>query len=261
MIYTLTFRLKPSNDVIVPPFTSKLSRTLFLSFSPTYSKIIESKKPNKPLRITVVKDQGRPLYSNGKSKVVLKAENTYTFIVNTLLEDVVKEVIKAESVNREIYNTSFHVELENVSVKENIMVEDARFYRVHFKTPTLLQPPRPRIKRKENRYVLFPYVPLLFYSTVSHWNTYMDKKIVGVTGSKTLYYFREVNYRIRPMTAYYGNIPNKGFVGWVVFELSARKGSKIRENVRRLLDYVNYFGVGKSRNIGFGEVEVKPLNG
>nr|WP_241208515.1 CRISPR-associated endoribonuclease Cas6 [Sulfolobus islandicus] len=109
--------------------------------------------------------------------------------------------------------------------------------------------------------MLFPYVPLLFYSTVSHWNTYMDKKIVGVTGSKTLYYFREVNYRIRPMTAYYGNIPNKGFVGWVVFELSARKGSKIRENVRRLLDYVNYFGVGKSRNIGFGEVEVKPLNG
>ncbi|QGA53979.1 CRISPR-associated endoribonuclease Cas6 [Sulfolobus sp. E5-1-F] len=256
MIYTLQFQLKTSNDVIVPPFTSKLSRTLFLSFSPTYSKIIESKEPHKPLRITVIKDQGKPLYSTGKSKIVLKAENTYTFTVNTLLEDVVKEVVKTESVDKEIYNTKFHVELENIIVKEEFKVKDARFYKIHFKTPTLLQPPRPSIKRKANRYVLFPYVPLLFYSIVSHWNRYMNSKIVGVTGTKTLYYFREVNYRIRPLTAYYGNIPNKGFVGWVLFELKAKKGSKLRENIRRLLDYANYFGIGKSRNIGFGEVEV-----
>ncbi|AWR98141.1 CRISPR-associated endoribonuclease Cas6 [Acidianus sulfidivorans JP7] len=259
MIYSLYFQLKPSNDVIVPPFTSKLSRTIFLSFSPTYSKIIESKEPFKPLRITVLKDQGKPLFSTGKKKIVLKAENSYTFTVNTLMEDIVKETINVGSVNKEIYNTKFHVELENIQVKEKVEIEDSKLYKVNFVTPTLLQPPRPKMKRIDNRYVLFPYVPLFFYSIVSHWNNYMREKIVGVTGSKTLYYFREVNYRIRPITAYYGNIPNKGFIGWVEFELKAKKGSKIRRNVRRLLDYVNYFGVGKSRNIGFGEAEVKPL--
>jgi CRISPR/Cas system endoribonuclease Cas6 (RAMP superfamily) len=33
----------------------------------------------------------------------------------------------------------------------------------------------------------------------------------------------------------------------------------LREKIRRLLDYANYFGVGKSRSIGFGEVEVKAV--
>lgn len=259
MIYTLQFRLKASNDVIVPPFTSKLSRTLFLSFSQTYSKIIESKEPHKPLRITVIKDQGKPLYSTGKDKIILKAEKTYTFTVNTLLEDIVNEAVKTESIDKEIYNAKFHVDLENITVKEEFKINDTRFYKVYFKTPTLLQPPRPTIKRKTNRYVLFPYVPLLFYSLTSHWNKYMNDKIVGLSGIRTLYYFREVNYRIKPITAYYGKIPNRGFVGWVLFELKARKGSKLRENIRRLLDYANYFGIGKSRNIGFGEVEVKPM--
>jgi len=259
VIYTLTFQLRPSHDVIVPPFTSKLSRTLFLYFSPTYSKIIESKEPYKPIRITVIKEDGKPLFSTGNKMITLSADKSYTFTVNTFLEDVVKDVIKTEALDKELYNAKFHVELINLEVKENFEMPDSRFYKVIFKTPTLLQPPRPAFKRKDNRYVLFPYVPLLFSSLTSHWNKYMSKKIVGVTETKTLYYFREVDYRIRPVTAYYGNIPNKGFIGWVVFELRARRNSRIRENVRKLLDYANYFGVGKSRNIGFGEVEVKPL--
>ncbi|BFH74708.1 CRISPR-associated endoribonuclease Cas6 [Sulfurisphaera javensis] len=260
MIFILNFELTPSHDAIIPPFTSKLSRTLFLEFSPSYSKLIESEESYKPIRITVVKDEGKPLYSTGKRKITLTGGKTYSFSVSTMREEIVKEAIKVDSVKKELFNTTFDVQLKDVKIKEDVGLEDSRFYKVYFRTPALIQPPRPRIKNKMNRYVLFPYVPLFLASLVSHWNKNMSEKIVGLTGSKTLYYFREVNYRLKPVTVYYGNIPNRGFIGWVIYELRAKRGSKIRENVKKLLDYGNYFGVGKSRNIGFGEIEVKLLS-
>ncbi|AEE93270.1 CRISPR-associated protein, Cas6 [Acidianus hospitalis W1] len=256
MIFTFTFEVKPDRDAIIPPFTSKLSRSIFLDFSPTYSKFIEAEEPYKPFRITVLKDGNTPVYSKGNGMVTLTGGKIYNFSVTTTLQKVVEEVVRTTSIDKEIFNAKFHVELVNMEMKEELGLEDSRLYKVLFNTPTLLQPPRPKFKRKENRFILFPYVPSFFYSLSSHWNKFMSEKIVGVTGSKTLYYFREVDYNIRPVTTYYGKTPTRGFIGWVLFELRAKRNSKIRENVRKLLDYANYFGVGKSRSIGFGEVKV-----
>ena len=252
VIFTITFSLKTDHDVIVPPFTSKVSRTIFLSFSPTYAKYIESVMPFKPFRVTVLKHDGRPLYAQG----VLKGGEEYTFSVNTTIESAVKEAIEVGSVEKELFNARFRVEITDIEAKDEVIMEDSRLYKVQFKTPVLLQPPK--IKKK-NRFLLFPYVPSIFYSLMVHWNKNMEKKVFGLTGLKALYYFREVDYGVRPITVRYGKTPVRGFIGWTLFELKARKNSMLREKIRRLLDYANYFGVGKSRSIGFGEVEVKAV--
>ncbi|WP_252896931.1 CRISPR-associated endoribonuclease Cas6 [Metallosphaera hakonensis] len=228
MIFTFTFEVRPDRDVLVPPFTSKLSRTIFLDFSPTYSKHVEA-EVYKPFRVTVVKEGNRPIYSRGKGFVTLKGEKVYNFAVSTLLQEVVEEVIPKASLTKELFNAKFRVEMANVEIRNELGVEDSRLYKMYFNTPTLLQPPRPKFRKKENRFLLFPYVPSIFYSLSSHWNRFMSEKIVGVTGSKTLYYFREVDYELNPVSTFYGSTPTRGFVGWVLFELRARRNSKLRQ--------------------------------
>jgi len=158
------------------------------------------------------------------------------------------------------WNVNFSAQIEDVKVVEEIEYYDSRFYYIKFITPTLLQPPRPPFKRKRNRFVLFPYSPLLLLSIARHWNKYMDHKIVGISGSKALYYFREVSYGLKPITTYYDGKPVRGFQGWIIFEITAKRNTKIRDNIQKLLNYANFFGVGKSRAIGFGEILARPIS-
>ena len=48
----------------------------------------------------------------------------------------------------------------------------------------------------------------------------------------------------------------RGFVGYVSYELLDPSG---RELLSRLLGFAQRFGLGKSRGVGFGHVEVTPL--
>jgi len=180
--------------------------------------------------------------------------------VTSLLDDFLQEVISNSTVDFTVYNKQLRMELEKVEVSkvDQLTLPDSRLYRIEFLTPTLLQVPRPKFRRLRNRYVLFPYSPLLMASLTSHWNKFMHPAIVRTTGSRALYYFREVDYQLEPITVNYDNGSVRGFVGWALFSLIARKGTKLRDMVRTLLGYANFVGVGKSRSIGFGEVEAKP---
>jgi len=83
-----------------------------------------------------------------------------------------------------------------------------------------------------------------------HWNKFLEPKVSKVTGSRALYFLKEVDYRLRPMTVRYDEGRVRGFVGWTLFSLEARKGSKLRENLRRMLAYSNLVGVGKVQECG-----------
>ncbi len=260
MIYSIKFTVTPDHDVLIPPFTSKLGRQILVHLSKNYSKVVEDSRPHKPIRVSVIKDEGeRPLFATGDKKVVMKGKGKYHFTFSFMDAAFFEEILQNSQATLSFWQTNFKVELTDAKVIENAEVEDTRLYKVVFLTPTLLQPLRPSFKRKKNRFILFPCTPYLISSIVRHWNSNNDEKIHDVLGSRAVYYFREVDYRLRPITTYYGNKPVRGFVGWTIYQLSARKNSKLRENVRKLLGYANYFGVGKSRAIGFGEVKVIPL--
>ncbi|AHC52244.1 CRISPR-associated protein Cas6 [Sulfolobus acidocaldarius SUSAZ] len=260
MIYSMKFEVEPEHDVLIPPFTSKLGRQILVQMSKNYSEIVEDSRPYKPIRVSVIKDEtGKLLFSTGNKKIVLKGKGKYYFTFSFMNAAFLEEILQNSQKVLTFWQTNFKVELTDVKITENVEIEDAKLYKIIFLTPTLLQPLRPSIKRKKNRFILFPYPPYLISSIVRHWNFNNDEKIYNVLGSKALYYFREVDYRLRPITTYYGNKPVRGFTGWTIYQLSARKNSKLRENIRKLLGYANYLGVGKSRAIGFGEVKVIPI--
>ncbi|AOL17555.1 CRISPR-associated endoribonuclease Cas6 [Sulfolobus sp. A20] len=260
MIYSMKFEVEPEHDVLIPPFTSKLGRQILVNMSKSYSEIVHDPRPYKPVRVSVIKDiNERPIFFTGKEKVVLNGRAKYYFTFSFIGNSFFEEILQNPQQVLTFWQTKFRVQLVDVKITENVEIEDARLYKISFLTPTLLQPIRPPIKRKKNRFILFPCVPYLISSILRHWNSNSDEKISNVLSSKTLYYFREVDYRLRPITAYYGNKPVRGFVGWTIYQLSARKNSKLRDNIRKLLGYANYLGVGKSRAIGFGEVKVTPL--
>jgi len=262
MIFSITFQVKSDHDVLLPPFTSKLSRSILAKISPTYAKIMESEEPFKPVRVTVIKDiDGSPVLALGNKKAVMKGGEVYKFSFSFLYSDIFDEILRnGGEVKIELWNVNFSAQIEDVKVVEEIEYYDSRFYYIKFITPTLLQPPRPPFKRKRNRFVLFPYSPLLLLSIARHWNKYMDHKIVGISGSKALYYFREVSYGLKPITTYYDGKPVRGFQGWIIFEITAKRNTKIRDNIQKLLNYANFFGVGKSRAIGFGEILARPIS-
>ncbi|BCU69920.1 CRISPR-associated endoribonuclease Cas6 [Stygiolobus caldivivus] len=259
MTFVITFNVIPEHDVVVPPFSSKLARSILAFISPSYKQVMEDDRPHKPVRVTTLKDhQGRPVFSRWDKKSTLKGNEQYTFSFTFRDDNILSEVISSPSTSVELWSTKFRAEVADFKAVGEYGMEDSRYYYVRFMTPTMLQPPKPPFKKRKNRYVLFPYVPLLLNSIYQHWLKNEGEVIKGVTGLRTLYYLRETAYNLTPVKAIYDGKPVKGFVGWVIYEFTARRGSKLRENVLRLLSYANYYGVGKSRAIGFGEVVVRP---
>ncbi|MEM1627574.1 MAG: CRISPR-associated endoribonuclease Cas6 [Sulfolobaceae archaeon] len=260
MIFWMKFSLKFKDEVIVQPFTSKVSRIIVSNY-PTYVRISESSEPLKPVRVTVIRDEaGKPIFKKVDSGVLrLKPNVNYYFELTCLDNNLFEEVVSNPYVKAKVYTTEAFSELSETKVLEEPEIDDSRAYRIEFRTPTLIQPPRPNFKRKKNRYLLFPYPPYLLISLQRHWNKYHNKKII-ISQSRTLYYFKEVDYRLRPITVIYDKVKERGFIGWALFTLEARRNSNLREGIRKLLAYANYVGVGKSRAIGFGEVLVKSIS-
>ncbi|BBD73337.1 CRISPR-associated endoribonuclease Cas6 [Sulfodiicoccus acidiphilus] len=259
MIVKAEFGVRSKEELVVQPFSSKVSRTALIQASESYRKAAESNEPLKPFRVTALRTERGVLYSRGQGFVKLFPDVQYTFSATSIQEDFTEELLSKPAFSFEIYGKKLLCELLKLEVVNHLDVsaQESRLYKVNFLTPTLLQFPRPRLKRKKNRYILFPYPPVMFSSLAQHWNRYFSPPVSRATGTRALYFFREVDYSLSPVTVRYDEGFVRGFVGWVLYSLEARKGSKLRADVRRLLAYANYVGVGKSRSVGFGEVIVK----
>jgi len=54
LIVKATYVLRTKEEMVVQPFSSKISRTAVLSFSNTYKSAISSTEPLKPFRVTAL---------------------------------------------------------------------------------------------------------------------------------------------------------------------------------------------------------------
>jgi len=260
-IYRAKFSLTVKDEVIIQPFSSKVSRMAISSISNDYKNYMDSRESFKPYTVTALKLGERPLYSDGRKLMKLLPRNVYNFTVSSLRHEFMNEITSKPYTNFKLYNTEGYASIESIEVVEegSLTIEDSKFYKVEFLTPTLLQLPRPSLRRKRNRYVLFPYVPLFFLSIANHYNKYFSPPIIGMGSSRAVYYLMETDYYLTPKTVKYDEREVRGFTGWVMFNLTARKESNLRNRIRKLLAYSQFMGVGKSRAIGFGEVKVVPI--
>jgi len=279
----VSFEFTPEQDVVVPPFTSKVSKTILIQLLGDGSLLSGLREPGgllrKPLVVSPILAGGSPLFKlqGQEGFIVLRANKRYSFTVSAigslasekLLSCLIDE-LPCDGIR--LFNTQVCLLGVNVVVRDlsELGLPDAPAYKITFKTPTVLQFPRPwRWRFKAPRYCLFPHPYLIVWSLVRHWNS-LAPPSMRLEPLRLSYYASyaliEADFNIRAVTAIYEKASSdrrrpsgpRGFIGWVLFE--HRKGNeKLDRHLRALLDYANYVGIGKSRSIGFGMVSVKPI--
>ena len=263
---------KPKRDIVVPPYTSKLSRTIIIKalekqgFSEVANEIKTPWK-TKPYVFTVVFQNNKPLFKTAKSPspkpLVLKANEEYFFKVTTIGFQRSLRMVQAISNIPEVivYNSEVvlvGVEAETVNFKSLKVKPNYNYVKLEFITPTLLQLPKPRkIKEKiKLRHMLFPLPMLITYSLAKHWNLHApdQEKISNIEKLAKIsnYILQEENYNLKPTTAIYDEKRKpRGITGWTIYKIN-NISKKYTETILKLLNYANYIGIGRSRTIGFG---------
>lgn len=274
----LLIHFSPGENAVVPPFTSKVSKTILIQLLGDASLLSGLREPGgilrKPLVVSPVLKGGKPLFkvAGQDGFLVLRAGTRYSFKVSAIGEQAVGQVLSAlmsrlsDNPDLKLFNTSISILGVDVILRDmaELGLPDAGAYRVVFRTPTMLQFPRPwRWRFKKVRYCLLPHPHLIVWSLARHWNSLAPLSLrldAWKLSCYANYALVEVDYDLKPVTAIYEKPASgpRGFVGWALFE--HRKGNeKLDRRLRTLLDYANYVGVGKSRSIGFGMVSVEPI--
>ncbi len=279
----LSIGFTPLSNIIIPPFSSKVSKTLFIRMfnvvgRETAEGLLSGKPAFKPLILT-------PVYWVSEKRFMFKVDGS---------EDLSKPLILLKNAKYRFYATfigrsgelfsliqsldsNLRLELFNGEVLiGDIGVEvksfesfglkcQGGFIRMEFKMPVLISFPKSWIKvdrRIPVRHSLFPIPSFMVHGLAEHWNNYAPEglKIPNVAKLRAYsnYSLVEQDYHIKPVTAVYDEKRRpRGFMGWTLYE-HRRLNKSLDEYLLKLLDYANYVGVGRSRSIGFGVVEVKP---
>ena len=275
-ITSLKLFFKPEKDVIIPPYSSKLSRSIILKIleKEGLTSIVDRiRKPmtHKPYVFTVVFHGNKPLYRTEEEKekkpLMLKGRRVYWFKF-TIIEGVEAHKVVgavASRSNVEVYSTKFSIvgiEAETVDFRKVGFEENPEQLHVKFITPVLLQIPRPRRLRGKVgvRHILFPIPSLIIYSLAKHWNSNApeEMKIPNIVKLAKIsnYIMVEVDHQIKPETVIYDEKRRpRGFTGWTLYKLNRKVSEKHYKTILKLLKYANYIGVGRSRTIGFGTTQ------
>lgn len=270
VVMTVRLEVVPLRDCILPPFTSKVTRT-------AYAKLTGSppKFPKRRASFSVLFRNGRPLYRRLKPgrrdyrspEIVVRAGEKLTCRFSIMFEEPppLPEVSAKFSFGAaELDARIQQIELLSAS---NVELRVPRKFVVRFLTPTLLPVPgRGRLLKKlglRRRYRLVPDLPLALMLLA------YDLKLQGVLNVSPIKVFKwsyaalaELDYDVRPVTVLYtvrGGKPavERGFVGFVAYELLDPEGAEL---LYKLLGFAARFGLGKSRSVGFGHVEIAPYD-
>ena len=262
---TALLEVYPLRDAILPPFTSKVTRTAFAA--------LWGLEPSLGRRgsFSVLFREGRPLYRRLDSGEVLtaRAGERLTARVSMLCGE--EPPLPRESARVVFGGVEFEARVSQIEVVrlEELRVDVPRKFVLRFLTPTLLPVPgRGKLLRGtpvRRRYRLVPDLPLALRLLA------YDLKLqgVGLVEATPFQLFRwayralaELDYRVRPETVLYTVRDGKpsverGFTGYVLYELLDPLSSHAGD-LARLLAFMLRFGVGKSRSIGFGHVTMEP---
>jgi len=268
------FRVRFEAEALVPPFTSKVSKTLLvklLQASKLGDKLqLPDKGARKPYAVTPLFAGDRALMKEEEGlepPLTVRPGEDYWFelrLVGSQAPALIGALASAPSLV-EAFGSKALVAVDDLRFKsfDSMGMPDSSLYKLSFLTPTLLKVPQPpELKGKcEAKHTLFPHSGLIAYSLASHWNKYSpDEHRVPSPETMATYAehsLMEVDYRLRPFTAIYDERRRpRGFIGWTLYR-HRKLDEELDRQLRKLLDYANYVGIGRSRTTGFGVVRVE----
>ncbi len=288
MMFIISIRVGvvPREDVPLPSVSSRVSKMLLVKVlesigSEKASKIIDflrrgspsTRFPVKPVRVSFIHDGDRPLWEEYDKRPIMRAGRKYNFTITLFDSDNVRNRLNAgtdldmvvellENFSGEFRIFKFNtveVSTENVEISSEDQLYDNREYDtavIQFLTPTFLQyPHHPKVKIYPTRHTLYPQPMLLTLSLVYKWNNLADSHASIAQALYAPYELVEVSHGIRPVTLQFRKVRERGFVGWIKYGIDSRNPRRY-ESYIRLLNFANYVGVGRSTNIGLGEVKV-----
>lgn len=276
LVSKATLKIIPKNDVILPSVSSKVVKYLILSgqLLTSLKELVESKDKNKPLFISNLRLNKKRLISLGdpiKIRAGTILSGDVGFITNNQLPT---------DINNGEFKTpygEFEVYMENIrlfNIQTNFNDKDKMFL-IKFVTPTLLSskiliPPSLTDKYKKVKVglSLLPSIGLIVGSSYREYVSILGKSNAqeyaerGFKISVLANAFSKVyGFNLKPVTAIIGKDEKenlrkvRGVVGWIKFDIV----HKMKKNVWKYLTVASYLGLGRSRGIGFGEIEFSTI--
>ncbi len=265
---TLWITVMPLRDCFLPPFTSKVTRTAFYHLTGVVPRM------RRMASFSVLFRDGKPLYRlyEDRWSEPLRAREGERLRARVSMLVARPPEPPTRSVTFQFGAAEMVAGVESVEIAQlkEAKLEVPRKFVVRFLTPTLLPVPGrgPLLKALglRRRYRLLPDLPLAL-ALLAH-----DFRLMGLDLVKRsprgvyewgLRAIAELDYEVRPVTVLYSvrdgvPVTERGFVGYLSCELLDPLSSAAEE-LGVLLGYAQRFGLGKSRSVGFGHVEVAPL--
>ena len=286
-VVTVSLRITPLSDVILPPMSSRFLKFLVFE-SPCFSdvrEIVGSRASFKPVTLSVLRRGGRRLYSTTESQGLLVARAGE--VLGGRIVVYSKDFPRLQALSGCDGVVSFHgsnvaYTVDEVTVEEvgtiTSGISRGSIFKLVIHTPLLLptklMTPPPLtgsrlITSIKGGYKLLPTPSYILSAACREWIGVVKGERVTehiapyVVGRLADIAIHEVDINIKPVTAVYGRDDKgnlrlvRGVVGYIAYKLESRR---LEKTVDKLLAFATRIGLGKSRSIGFGEVEVKPFN-
>ncbi len=284
----LRLALYSMEELVLPPFTSRVLKHV-ASIDPGLSfimRIYEERRIFRPVTFSPLYVDGRALYKvegDGSGPLVMRPGRVYHGFISIVSRDyrVVDSLALYSGGRLRTRYGGLVVEPLEVSVENlrGLSLGVDRFFKIRFLTPVvltskLMAPPslggRRIIKKTPERHKLFPSSSYIMASAARLWvalalgddprGSWIPYKIGRLADIMIV----EVDHSVKPVTAVYGKTSDKeklrlvrGITGWAVYEIL---NPRIKVFVDRMLALASRMGLGRSRSIGFGQINTIPLS-
>jgi CRISPR-associated endoribonuclease Cas6 len=279
-IVRLSIKFRPLENILSPPYTSKVSKTILFSLldgagAEDILQRIESTQPQKPIIVTPIANLSDPTrrflfktVSSREKPIILGRGGIYEFYVTFTSSSIpLQKLIEALSPGTKLKLFTGEIIVEDtvfeVRSYESLGIKGGKVH-ITFMTPTLLSFPKEWVKIETPlRHSLLPIPCFIIWSLAQHWNIYASEKLkirnVKRLAAYSNYALVELDYRLKPVTVVYDEKRRpRGFIGWTLYQ-HRRLRKKLSMYIEKLLEYANYVGVGRSRSIGFGVTAVRSI--
>jgi len=288
-----------NQDMISPPLSSKIIKFLidsnrFLGFLKDLSL---SRDKYKPLFISnLFTSDGERIYSIARGETfspkVLRGGEQYFSRISFVSGGDISGLFLRDNLSGRYeidfggVRTSVFIDVLSIEIYEldSLRIDLSDKFMIRFVTPTILSPKlvmppsladKPRYKRLSVANLLFPVPGAVIAYSMKLWNNIAppDKRFTYPNDKDDVYVFKTailgtvftevIDYRIRPETVVIGRDSSgrlrktRGFKGYMIMKINH---PRIRGVAERTLALANHLGIGRSRGIGLGEVEIETIN-
>ncbi len=285
ILVALRLALEPLADAVLPPVTSKVVKYIVLEAGPESLRAPVEKHPGaaKPAFISMLYRGARPLYqqwSSRKPPAPLTArrgeqlEARIAVLATSL--DAALEAAALEGTHETPYGR-YRVSILTAEARPlpSLAPETPKpVLAVRARTPVIISArviqPKPT-RRAAPGHRLLPTPATLVAQLVKQWNT-LTPPSLHIPGGHAAHGLRaelamtELDYRLEPETVLIGKTSAgaprlaRGWRGWILYRVWSKR---LAETLAKPAALANALGLGRSRGIGLGDVEIqwRPLRG